>query len=134
MSEPVQIKEILKTSKSWSGSPLPGFNSGVTELKVLYFKIASGGKTTIHVHPLNGAGYMISGELTMYSTEDPHGSFENPKQVKSVTLKTGDAWAESVNIWHYGENKGKKEVQFVLVFSGQVDVPPTLSLGTRIQK
>lgn len=130
MTDPVQIRQILKTSKSWNGSPLPGFNSGMTEFKVLFFKIAPGGKTTIHVHPLNGAGYMISGELTLFSTEDPQGKFDNPKQVKTVTLKVGDAWAESVNIWHYGENQGREEVQFVLMFAGQVDVPPTLSLGT----
>ena len=131
MSDPVQIKQILKTDTSWSGSPLPGFSSGQTEFKVLYFKIVPGGKTTIHVHPLNGAGYMIAGELTMFSTEDPHGSFDNPKQIKKATLKVGEAWAESVNIWHYGENQGNTDVEFVLVFAGQTDVPPTLSLGTR---
>jgi len=131
MSSQVEIKQILKTCSSWSGTPLPGFNSGKTEFKVLLFKIAPGGKTTVHVHPLNGAGYMIAGELTMFSTEDPQGSFDNPKQVKKVTLKEGDAWAESVNIWHYGENQGKKDAEFVLMFAGQVDVPPTLSLGTR---
>ena len=127
----VRITQLLKTTQSWSGTPLPGFNSGVTEFKILHYKIAPGGKTTIHVHPMNGAGYLISGELIMFSTEDPHGSFENPAQVKSVVLKQGGAWAESVNIWHYGENQGDADVEFVLMFAGQVDVPPTLSLGTR---
>lgn len=131
MSEQVKIKQILKTSSSWSGTALPGFNSGKTEFQVLIFKIAPGAKTTVHVHPLNGAGYMISGELTMFSTEDPQGSFDNPKQVKQITLKAGDAWAESVNIWHYGQNQGSKDAEFVLMFAGQVDIPPTLSLGTR---
>ncbi len=132
MSDSVQIKQILKTSTSWSGSPLPGFSSGMTEFKVLLFKIAPGGKTTVHVHPLNGAGYMIAGELTMFSTEDPHGSFENAKKVRTITLRAGDAWAESVNIWHYGENQSDTEAEFVLMFAGQVDIPPTLSLGTRL--
>lgn len=127
----IHIKEVLKTTESWSGTPLPGFNSGVTEFKVLHYKIAPGGKTTVHVHPMNGAGYMIAGELTMFSTSDPNGSFEKPALVKTVTLKKGDAWAESVNIWHYGENRGKIEAEFVLVFAGQKDAPPTLSLGTK---
>lgn len=131
MSNLVNIKQILKTTKSWSGSPLPGYSSGQAEFKVLLFKIAPKGKTTVHVHPSNGAGYMIAGTLTMYSTEDPHGSFENPKQVKKIVLTAGDAWTESVNTWHYAENKGKTEVEFVLIFAGEVDVPPTLSLGTR---
>ncbi len=130
MSSLVKITEVLKTSKSWSGAPLPGFNSGITEFKVLHYLIAPGGKTTIHVHPLNGAGYMISGELTMFSTEDPHGSFDNPQRVKTIRIMTGDAWAESVNTWHYGENRGTKDAEFVLVFAGQLDTPPTLSLGT----
>ena len=131
MSEQVQIRQILKTSSSWSGTALPGFHSGKTEFKVLLFTIAPGGKTTVHVHPLNGAGYMISGELTMFSTEDPYGSFDNPKQVKQIKLKAGEAWAESVNNWHYGQNQGAIDAEFVLIFAGQVDVPPTLSLGTR---
>jgi quercetin dioxygenase-like cupin family protein len=134
MSNSVHIKQILKTSTSWSGSPLPGFSSGKVEFRVLVFKIAPGSKTTVHVHPSNGAGYMIAGELTMFSTEDPNGSFEDPKQVRKITLKPGDAWTESVNTWHYGENKGATEVEFVLIFAGEVDVPPTLSLGTRIPK
>ncbi|MBI3508253.1 MAG: cupin domain-containing protein [Chlamydiia bacterium] len=128
MPDRVQIKHILQTSESWSGTPLPGFSSGKTEFKILLFTIKPGGKTTIHVHPLNGAGYMISGELTMFSTEDPHGSFENPKQVKKATFKRGEAWAESVNIWHYGENQGKVDAEFVLMFAGQVDIPPTFRL------
>jgi quercetin dioxygenase-like cupin family protein len=130
MPHAVQITQLLKTTKSWNGSPLPGIGSGTTEFKVLHFRIPPGAKTTIHLHPMNGAGYMIEGELTMFSTEDPHGSFDNPKQVKKVKLKTGDAWAESVNAWHYGENTGKEEAEFILIFAGQVDTPPTLSLGT----
>lgn len=131
MDSLVQITQVLKTTQSWSGTPLPGFSSGQTEFRVLFFKIAPRGKTTVHVHPLNGAGYMIAGELTMFSTEDPNGSFHNPKQVKKITLKAGDAWAESVNLWHYGENQGTEEAEFVLIFAGQIDIPPTLSLGTR---
>jgi oxalate decarboxylase/phosphoglucose isomerase-like protein (cupin superfamily) len=127
MPHSVKIDEILRTTQSWEGSPLPGVGAGKTEFRVLVFKIAPGGKTTIHMHPLNGAGYMIAGELTMYATEDHHGNFADPKQVQEVKLKPGDAWTE----WHYGENKGKEEVVFVLVYVGQEGTPPTLSLGTR---
>jgi len=133
MSKSVNIHQVLKTTKSWNGSPLPGFNSGTTEFRVLLFTIPPGARTTIHVHPLNGAGYMIAGELTMFATEDPHGSFADPQKVKEIKLAAGDAWAESVNSWHYGENQGKVDVEFVLIFAGQADTPPTLSLGTKAQ-
>lgn len=131
MPNSVKIEEILRTTKSWDGSPLPGIGAGIAEFRILMFKIAPGGKTTIHMHPLNGAGYMLAGELTMYSTEDHHGSFADPKLVKEKKFSPGDAWTETVNIWHYGENKGEEEVRFVLVYVGQEGTPPTLSLGTR---
>jgi quercetin dioxygenase-like cupin family protein len=130
MIEPVKITEIFKSSTSWDGAPLPGVNAHKTEFKILRFKMPPGAKTTIHMHPLNGAGYMIAGELTMYATEDPHGNFTDPKKVKEVVLSPGDAWAETVNTWHYGINKGSIDVEFVLMFVGQAGTPPTLSMGT----
>ena len=132
LADPVSVKEVLKTTKSWNGATLPGFSSGTTEFKVLTFKIAPGAKTTIHIHPSNGAGYLIAGELTMYATDDPHGSFADPNRIKETKLSPGDAWTETVNTWHYGENKGKVDVEFVLIFAGEEGTPPTLSLGTKI--
>jgi quercetin dioxygenase-like cupin family protein len=132
IADSVEISPILTTSTSWNGDPLPGLSTGTTELRVLKFKIDPGAKTTIHVHPSNGAGYMIAGELTMYTTSDPHGSFADPKTVKEIKLSPGSAWAETVNTWHYGENQGKTDVEFIVVFAGEKGTPPTLSLGTKI--
>jgi quercetin dioxygenase-like cupin family protein len=133
MAAPVIITEILKTGKGWNGSFLPGYGSGKTELRVLIFKMAPGAKTTIHMHPLNGAGYIIKGELTMVATKDPHGNFKNRKQIKKTKLIAGEAWAETVYMWHYGINTGKTDLEFVLIFAGQEGTPPTLSLGTQIR-
>ncbi|EKD72965.1 MAG: cupin 2 conserved barrel protein [uncultured bacterium] len=132
-ADPVKIEQILQTTQSWNGASLPGFASGKTEFRVLKFKISPGAKTSIHMHPLNGAGYVLSGELTMYSTDDSHGSFADEKHVKKITLTAGNAWTETVNTWHYGENKGKEDVEFVLIFAGQDGTPPTLSLGTFVK-
>lgn len=126
-ANPIEIHPILKTTKSWNGTILPGFNSGQTEFTVLTFKVAPGAKTVIHMHPMNGVGYMLSGELTMYATDDPHGSFTANK-VKKIKLKAGDSWSETVNVWHYGENNTNKEITFLLVFVGAEKTPPTLSL------
>lgn len=126
-NQPVMIKEVLTTSKAWDGSNLPGFNTGSPELRVLNYKIAPGAKTSVHIHTINGAGYMLSGELTMYATSDSKGSFDDSSKVKKVVLKSGDAWTEAVNVWHYGENNGKDDVEFVLVFAGEKGTSPTLS-------
>jgi quercetin dioxygenase-like cupin family protein len=129
MNESIKIKTVLQSSKSWNGALLP-LMSGIPEFHVLHFSMKPGAKTTIHMHPLHGAGYMIAGELTMYATDDPHGSFEEKSKVKKIVLKTGDAWNETVNIWHYGVNETANDVEFVLIFVGHEMTPPTLSLGT----
>jgi quercetin dioxygenase-like cupin family protein len=130
MGEPVVVRSIFATTESWVGSLLPSFRPGQTQFKVIHYRLEPGGKTTIHMHPLNGAGYLLAGELTMFATEDPHGSFSNPSQVKTIRLKPGECWAEAVNVWHYGINHGKVAVEFILVFVGEEGTPPTLSLGT----
>ncbi len=126
-AKPMESHPILKTTKSWNGNMLPGFNAGQTEFTVLSFKIAPGAKTAVHLHPLNGIGYMLSGELTMYATDDPHGNFTD-KKMKKIKLKKGDSWAETVNTWHYGENNTNQDVTFILVFVGAKNTPPTLLL------
>lgn len=132
MHDPV-ILEILRSSRSWDGASLPASGHGKTEFRVLLFKMSPGVMTSVHMHPLNGAGYVIKGELTMYATQDPHGSFADSKRVKKVKLRSGEGWAETVNTWHYGINEGSDEVEFVLIFVGEEGTPPTLSLGTKLQ-
>ena len=128
LAKPLEITTVLSTTQSWNGELLPGYNSGQTELKVLRYSIAPGTKTPVHLHPVNGAGYIMSGELTMVSTRDPHASFSDPKNTKKIRLTAGQAWTETVNTWHYGENNGDKTVEFVLVFAGQSGTPPTLAI------
>ena len=129
IAAPVDINTVLATQQSWNGQPLPSYNSGQPEFRIMRFKIAPGAKTPIHLHPVNGGGFITAGTLTMYATLDPHGKFNDAKQIKKITLTAGQAWTESVNTWHYGENNGDKPVEFVVVFAGQKGTPPTLALS-----
>jgi quercetin dioxygenase-like cupin family protein len=126
-AKPIEANEVLKTTHGWTGAALPGYPSGQTELRVVSYKIAPGAKTSVHVHPVNGAGYMTSGELTMYASATPDGDFSDPTKVKKLVLKAGDAWAEAVNIWHYGENNGDKAAEFVVIYSATPGTPSALS-------
>ncbi len=123
---PVTVTNIITTDEAWDGSSLPGYTSSKPLLLVNHFKIIPGGKTSVHLHPSNGAGYIISGELTMYATSDTNGSFDDQTKVKKAVLKAGEAWAENVNVWHYGENNGDDDVTFVVVFANEEGVPATL--------
>lgn len=125
---PVEITQILQSTEAWTQAPLPGFTAGQTDLRVVTFKIQPGAKTSIHLHPVNGAGYVVSGELTMVATEDTTGDFSDPKKVKTIVLKTGEAWTEAVNTWHYGINNGKEDVTFIVVFAATEGTPSSMSL------
>nr|HAT8713840.1 cupin domain-containing protein [Legionella jordanis] len=125
----LEMEQLLKTTSSWNGATLPSITPGQTEFSILRFKIPPGSKTSIHLHPMNGAGYILSGELTMYATDDPHGSFADKSKVKKITLKTGQTWTETVNTWHYGENNSNKDVDLILFFVGPVKTPIGLSLN-----
>lgn len=126
----LDIKTVLATDTAWNQSILPAYTVGRPEMHVVKFKIAPGAKTPIHLHPVNGAGYVLSGELTMYSTSDASGDFTDSNKIKKVVLKQGDAWAEAVNAWHYGINNSDKDVEFIVIFAGQKGTPTAMSLGT----
>lgn len=125
---PVTVTNKLTTQKAWSGSTIPGYTSGQPEMLVNHFRIIPGGKTPVHLHPTQGAGYMISGELTMFATTDTNGKFDDDSKVQTTTLKAGEAWGESVNQWHYGVNNGEEDAIFVIVFASEAGTPATLSL------
>lgn len=131
---PLDIKSIITTDKAWDQSALPGYTTGSSEMHVVKFKIAPGTKTPIHLHPVNGGGYIVSGELTMYSSSAANGDFSDPSKTKEIVLKQGDAWAEAVNVWHYGINNSDQDVEFIVVFAGQKGTPTAMSLGTYLEE
>jgi quercetin dioxygenase-like cupin family protein len=120
----VEIKTILDTIQSWDQSDLPND----MRINIKEFTIQPGAKTVIHKHPVHGGGTILEGELTMFVTQDPHGSFDDSKKVKKVTLKSGETWAETIDTWHYGVNEGSIPVKFILTFIGDKDTPQTISL------
>ncbi|TAL64880.1 MAG: cupin domain-containing protein [Legionella sp.] len=130
-AQPIEARELLKTTKSWNGASLPSFGPDHPEFNIVNYKLAPKTKTPVHLHPMNGAGYIISGELTLYSTTDPHGDFSDISKVKKITLKAGQAWTETVNTWHYGENNSDKDVELVIFFAGAKNTPLSLSMNTK---
>ena len=127
---PVAVTTILQSDRGWDGEPLPGFGSGAMEMIVNEFVIQPGEKTVIHLHPYNGSGYIIEGELTMVVTQSTSGDFSDPEQVEEVVLGAGEAWNEAVNKWHYGVNNGDTPVRFIVVFAAEKNIPATISLST----
>lgn len=124
---PITVSNKLTTDKAWSGAKLPGYTSSQPELKLSHFVIKPGAKTSVHLHPSNGAGYMISGQLTMFATTDPNGSFDDTSNVSTIELNAGESWAETVNTWHYGVNNSDEDAVFIITFASEPGVPVTMS-------
>lgn len=86
-------------------------HSEVTGLEV---RIPSGQETGWHTHSMPGYAYVLSGTITL-------------KYEKGITrqFKSGDAFAEVVNVSHNGQNNGPAEVVLIVFFTGEKGVPFT---------
>lgn len=111
----VQVKTLLKTTKSWNGTPLPAYNSENPEITALSITIPPNTKLPVHRHPVINAGILLRGELTVISEAGD-----------TLQMKAGDVIAEMVNQWHHGENNGSEPAEILVFYSGNVDMPITV--------
>jgi quercetin dioxygenase-like cupin family protein len=113
--EPITVSELLKTSTSWDGRPLPKYPKGQPEVTIARITIQPGAAFPLHKHPMINAGILMSGELTVTTAEN-----------KTIHLKAGDAIAEVVNTWHFGKNDGKVPAEILVFYAGAVGSPLTI--------
>lgn len=111
----VTVTDLLKTSKSWDGTPLPDYPTGKPEITIARITFPPGAQLPLHRHPFINAGVVLSGELTVITADR-----------KTLHLKAGDAIAEVVHTWHYGKNEGKVPTEIVVFYAGTVGAPLTV--------
>lgn len=109
------VKQLVKNSKSWDGKFLPAYPQGQPEITILRISIPAGAQLDIHSHPVINAGVLISGELTVMTTDG-----------KTLHLKAGDPIVEVVNTLHYGINQGKVPAEIIVFYAGVIDTPTTI--------
>ena len=112
---PVTVTEMVKTSTSWDGNPLPAYAKGKPEITIVKITVQPGVELPLHKHPMINAGAVLSGEITV-RTEDK----------KTIRLKAGDAIAEVVETWHSGKNEGKVPAEIIVFYAGTVGTPITI--------
>ena len=110
--EPIVFSELLKTSASWDGKPLPNYPKGKPEVTIVRITVQPGAEFPLHKHPMINAGILLSGELTVITEEK-----------MTIQLKSGDAIAEVVDTWHYGKNDGKVPAEILVFYAGTVGTP-----------
>jgi quercetin dioxygenase-like cupin family protein len=112
---PPVVKELVKTTRSWDGKGLPAYPQGQPEITILRISIPAGTRLHTHSHPGINAGVLMSGQLTVVTTDG-----------KTLHLKAGDPIVEVVNTWHYGINQGKVPAEIVVFYAGTIDTPITV--------
>jgi quercetin dioxygenase-like cupin family protein len=75
----------------------------------------AGTRLDTHSHPVINAGVLMSGQLTVVTTDG-----------KTLHLKAGDPIVEVVNTLHYGINQGEVPAEIVVFYAGVVDSPITV--------
>jgi quercetin dioxygenase-like cupin family protein len=112
---PAVVKELVKTTKSWDGKVLPAYPQGKPEITILRIRIPAGARLETHSHPVINAGVLLSGQLTVMTTEG-----------KTLHLKAGDPIVEVVNTLHYGINQGSVPAEIIVFYAGTIDTPITV--------
>ena len=95
----VKTTELLRTSQSWDGAPIPNFPQENAEIVSVRYEFAPGEKLGWHHHDVINFGVMLQGELTII---DINGNVK--------VFHAGEAIVEMVGTIHHGENNGPEAV------------------------
>jgi quercetin dioxygenase-like cupin family protein len=112
---PPEVIQLVKSIQSWDGNLLPAYPEGQPEVTILRIAIPAGTRLDMHSHPVINAGVLISGQLTVYTSEG-----------KTLLLEAGDPIVEVVNTLHYGVNEGDTEAEIIVFYAGIADKPITI--------
>ena len=87
----ISFKELVRTSKSWDGKSLVQYPQGQPEITILRISIPAGARLETHRHPVINAGVLVSGQLTVKTTDG-----------KVLRLKAGDPsrGGEHTSLWN----------------------------------
>jgi len=111
----VKVDQLLQTTTTTIGQPIRFPQDGQAQLTFLKVTIPPGAETGWHRHPVPGAGYILSGKLTLLV--DGGRVFE---------LTSGQAFTETVDTLHNGKNLGAEPVVLLVTWLGQEGKPYTV--------
>lgn len=112
---PVDVRELVASTRSWNGALLPGYPPGQPEITVLRITVPAGARLETHHHPVINAGVLLSGRLTVVSGDG-----------NTLELKAGEAIVELVGTPHYGVNPGRVPAELVVFYAGVPGTPITV--------
>lgn len=115
VAEKPAAEQLVKSTNSWNGDPLPAYPDTAPEITVLRITIPPGSQLPMHSHPVINVGYLVSGELVVHTANG-----------ETLHLAAGDPIVELVNKPHYGSNPGSEPAVIVVVYAGTAGTPVTV--------
>lgn len=109
------IEVLAKSTKMWTGDPLPAYPDGTPELSVLRITIPPNSRLPLHMHPVMNVAYVAQGSVKILTTDG-----------KVLSLKEQDVMIEIVDIWHEGINEGDTPTELIVFYAGVLDEPVTI--------
>lgn len=106
------MTQVIESSASWDGTPLPAYPAGVPRVTILRATIPPRAKLEMHLHRLINAGVVLRGELTVVAEKGCERTF-----------RAGEGIVEMVGRRHYGENRGGETVELVMFYAGAEGMP-----------
>ena len=98
---------LLQTTTTATGQPIQ-FPPSRSQFMGVVIELAPGGEVGRHMHPVPNFVFMLEGELTI--EVDGHAT---------RTYSPGQSFAESINTWHNGINRGTAPAKFIVVFASE---------------
>jgi quercetin dioxygenase-like cupin family protein len=111
----VQAVQLVRSSASWDGEPLPAYPTGRPEITILRITIPPRTSLPMHKHPIINAGVLLKGELTVVTEGG-----------EVLNLKPYDPIVETVHTWHYGKNEGDEPAEIIVFYAGEEGEPITV--------
>jgi len=106
-SHEIQSVQLVKSTETWTGQPLPVYPSGQPEVTIMRITLPPWSAFPMHTHPCINAGVLIKGQITV--TTDTG---------RVLHLKPNEAIIETVDVWHYGRNDGDEPAEILVFYAG----------------
>jgi len=111
----VSVTKLISSTNSWDGALLPAYPRQQPNITILRITIPPGVRLHMHKHPVINAGVLLSGQLTVVTTNGA-----------TLHLVAGDPIIEVVNTLHYGINEGKTPAEIMVFYAGTLDDPTSI--------
>ena len=105
---------VLKAGKTATGDPLVYLQTQKPEVVSVVATLEPKGQTAVHRHPVPVFVYILEGQLIVR---------DEGKERREY--KAGEAFLETVGMWHQAFNEGDQHTKILVVFFGEEGKPTT---------